>query len=603
MNRYYTLAASLLLATTLVAQQSAEMAEEPPVNPVLDALNEIITEQRNLYTGTSEFDSLFIPRAKVIEANQLDSGVLEVVFNETMGQRKWDQQSAEQLEVVLLQELHQKRPEFNKFNDLDLNIAYNFTANYKVFPIEEWMTNAEQIRERQLGVETPVMPLSKPVVQLPQYAGPSREAGLENRNFVISASHGWTWHFENRWQFQRARLYTIVEDLFPQSSINPFLIPMLENAGAVVWSTRERSYQTAEVIVDNTDNSVDHDFIQSGSWDVYEYKGWKGGRPAVLDEKTEPFRLGTALTARVSEEAVSSVQYVPFIPRTGEYPVYASWIQSRSNSDSVPIVINHAGGQTTVRVNQKVAGSTWVYLGTFPFEKGKSVESGSVRITTEGAALNEREGAATLVSADAVRFGSGMGNITVEDQISGKPRYAEGAKYSLQYAGAPYEFVTNMPTGEGHFGGDYNQDILTRGEYPNWLQGNPNGPNAARSHQGLGVPVDAMVSWHTDAGGEADGIIGTLMLYQYLDDQGNETFPDGRSRWLNRDLSVYIMDEFIRTIRSEFSSNWPRRDLREVGFGEIRRPNTPSVIIELLSHHNFNDMKYGVDPRFKKATA
>lgn len=588
------------LNAPLYAQSPAEKTVEKPVDPLIAALNQIIKEQRQASTGKSEFDWLFVPRCEVKEAILGADGTLEIVFNETTGQRKWDAESIQQLKDVLLTELQKALPN-STINQLKLGIAYDLTANYKVYPIEEWATNAAQVRARQQGIANPVPPLSKPVVQTPDYPGPDRSQGLLNKNFVISASHGWTWHFENRWQFQRARVYTIVEDLFPQSSTNPFLIPMLENAGANVWSTRERSYQTAEVIVDNSDNSRDHEFQETGPWSLYEYKGWKGGRPAVLTERDEPFKMGTALSIDLTDETSGTLRYTPFIPRSGTYPVYASWIQSASNSDSVPFKINHAGGQTTVRVNQKVAGSTWVYLGDFAFQKGKSPELGSVEITTVGAEKNAQ--GPTRVSADAIRFGGGMGNIAVEDQISGKPRYAEAAKYYLQYAGAPYDIVTNKPAGEGHFGGDYNQDITTRGEYANWLQGNPNGPNGFRSHPGLGVPVDAMVSWHTDAGGEADGIVGTLMLYQLLDDENDETFPDGRSRWLNRDLSVYIMDEYIRTIRSEFSSNWPRRDLREVGFGEIRRPNTPSVIIELLSHHNFNDMKYGTDPRFKKATA
>lgn len=599
---FLTIPTALFIAGSLAAQPQGEAVSEAPKNPLLDALNQIVVEQRSAYTGTSEFDALFTPRAKVIEATPLENGSLEIVFDSSMGQRSWNAESAAALEAVVLQELSKKVSD-SSYNDLELAIAYGNTASYDVLKIGEWFTTPEQVRKRQEAVQTPVAPLTKPVLQTPDYAGPERTEGLVNKNFVISPSHGWTWHFENRWQLQRARVYTIVEDLFPQSSVNPFLIPMLENAGAVVWSTRERSYQTAEVIVDNAGNYSDHDFIQSGTWQIYEYKGWQGGRPAALNERDEPFRKGNALTAQITDGQISSAQYVPFIPETGDYPVYASWIQSGQNSDSVPIIINHAGGSTTVRVNQRVAGSTWVYLGTFPFTKGKSAETGSVTVTTEGAALHENNEVKTSISADAIRFGGGMGNIAVEDQVSGKPRYAEAAKYYLQYAGAPYEFVTNVPTGEGHFGGDYNQDIVSRGEYPNWLQGSPNGLNAARDYEGLGVPVDAMVSWHTDAGGEEDGIIGTLMLYQIEDNAGKPFFPDGRSRWLNRDLAVYIMDEYTRTIRSEFSSTWPKRDLRKVGFGEIRRPNTPSVIIELLSHHNFNDMKYGNDPRFKKATA
>lgn len=51
--------------------------------------------------------------------------------------------------------------------------------------------------------------------------------------------------------WQRPRLFCTTEDLFTQSIVVPYLIPMLENAGAVVFTPRERDWQRNEVIVDN----------------------------------------------------------------------------------------------------------------------------------------------------------------------------------------------------------------------------------------------------------------------------------------------------------------------------------------------------------------
>ena len=53
----------------------------------------------------------------------------------------------------------------------------------------------------------------------------------------------------DRWEWQRA--YLPDQDLYTQSYVLPFLVPMLENAGANVLLPRERDCQTAEVIVDN----------------------------------------------------------------------------------------------------------------------------------------------------------------------------------------------------------------------------------------------------------------------------------------------------------------------------------------------------------------
>lgn len=76
--------------------------------------------------------------------------------------------------------------------------------------------------------------------------------GLDNRHIALWQSHGQ--YFKNdkgEWGWQRPRLFCTTEDLFTQSFILPYVIPMLENAGANVFTPRERDTQKNEVIVDN----------------------------------------------------------------------------------------------------------------------------------------------------------------------------------------------------------------------------------------------------------------------------------------------------------------------------------------------------------------
>lgn len=76
--------------------------------------------------------------------------------------------------------------------------------------------------------------------------------GLEGRHIALWQSHGKVYRNErNEWRWQRPRLFCTTEDLFTQSFVVPYLIPMLENAGAVVFTPRERDWQRHEVIVDN----------------------------------------------------------------------------------------------------------------------------------------------------------------------------------------------------------------------------------------------------------------------------------------------------------------------------------------------------------------
>ena len=112
-------------------------------------------------------------------------------------------------------------------------------------------------------------------------------------------------------------------------------------------------------------------------------------------------------------------------------------------------IVYHKGEATEFSVNQRMGGGTWVYLGTFDFDKGCN-EFNRVVCTNKAS----RRG---VVTTDAVRFGGGMGNIERGGYTSGLPRCLEGARYYAQWAGAPYK-VYGGRKGEN----DYADDINTR---------------------------------------------------------------------------------------------------------------------------------------------
>lgn len=105
-----------------------------------------------------------------------------------------------------------------------------------------------------------------------------------------------------------------------------------------------------------------------------------------------------------------------------------------------------------------MGGGTWVYLGTFDFDRGCN-EFNRVICTNQ----SSKRG---IVTTDAVRFGGGMGNIEREGNLSELPRCLEGARYYAQWAGAPYKVYSGR---EGK--NDYADDINTRSLMTNWLGG------------------------------------------------------------------------------------------------------------------------------------
>ena len=77
-------------------------------------------------------------------------------------------------------------------------------------------------------------------------------AGLDGRHIALWQSHGRYYYADKDfWKWQRPLLYCTVEDLLTQSFVVPFLMPMLENAGALVYTPRERDWQVNSVVVDN----------------------------------------------------------------------------------------------------------------------------------------------------------------------------------------------------------------------------------------------------------------------------------------------------------------------------------------------------------------
>lgn len=542
------------------------------------------------------WDAPIPPRVQVTDVIVSDT-LVGIRFNASMAERAWTEEHRVKMESEIRRILTGKTP-------ADAQIRLSIED----MDFQEYVTSRAGVQRRQLERTAAVAQPEHPLVRNTDYPGPPPVRGLLGRHLVIAASHGWTYsNNARRWEYQRCRLFTTVEDLYTMSYANPFLMPMLERAGAVVFSERERDFQTAEVIVDNDGAMKPSEFRTLGTWtSTTEGTGWRGGLPHPLAETTEPFRLGTALQAQVApadSPTSTAAVYVPFFPRPGRYAVYVSWTSSADHSPAVPVSVHHAGGSTRFLVNQQMGGNTWIFLGFFEFKAGATESTGCVVIHATGAEISSAAragGRPTLVSADAVRFGGGMGNIAPEGLVSYHPRYAESARYWTQYAGAPADLVYLHDVEGGRFGVDYDRDVITRPEWINYLHGAPNGPNKDTSHPGLGVPIDAALAWHTDAGISPNGLIGTLSIYRIRDHRGQDNFPDGRSRWLNRDLAALVQEEISRAAEGNFTSTWRRRQLMHGNYGEARRPNVPTMLLELLSHQNFNDMKYGNDPRFKR---
>lgn len=416
--------------------------------------------------------------------------------------------------------------------------------------------------------------------------------GLLGRHLVVWASHGRYYDIgEGKWQWQRPLLFGTTEDLFTQTIVVPYLIPMFEHAGSVVFTPRERDWQWREAIVDNDANASITNYREEGIRHPWQDAGVPGfaNRRGVYSDGENPFTMGTVRMARTTGKRhhQSLVHYQPTIPKRGSYAVYVSYASLPNSVDDAHYTVCHRGTKTEFLVNQQMGGGTWVYLGTFEFDEGCNANN-YVMLSNQ----SEHDG---VVTTDAIRFGGGMGNIERGGQLSGYPRALEGARYWAQWAGMPYS-VYSSKNGTN----DYGDDINARSLMLNYLAG---GSYTHPDSIGLHVPFEVSLAVHSDAGFHADGksVYGSLAICT-TNNNGRYTLGDGQPREKSKTLAHDILENLRKDLGQQYGQ-WTTRDLYDRNYSETRNPEVPSIIIETLSHQSFPDMRFGQDPNFRFSIA
>ncbi|MBQ5623681.1 MAG: xanthan lyase [Alistipes sp.] len=423
--------------------------------------------------------------------------------------------------------------------------------------------------------------------------------GLSGRHIALWQSHGrYFEQKENIWRWQRSRLWETVEDLYTQSYVLPYLVPMLENAGANVLLPRERDTQKNELIIDNDES------LASGRYQEQNGKAkWESGGVGFAHKREyyltgqNPFKDGTArVVESVDSGKESLAEWYGSVAQDGRYAVYVSYesFGDKSAKDA-KYTVYHKGGESHFAVNQSMGGSMWVYLGHFEFSAGE--EALLVSLSNVSSTKGKK------ISADGVKIGGGYGNVArivgehlrkddieYEPMVSEYPRFCEGARYWLQWSGFEEDVYTPKENKD-----DYKDDYMSRAHWVNALMG---GSERLPKEKGKNIPLDLAFAFHSDAGVRLnDDIIGTLGIYYTKDNKGR--FVGGADRYLSRNLTDLVMTQIVGDIRSKYEPNWNRRGMWNRSYYEARVPSVPTMLLELLSHQNFADMRYGNDPRFK----
>lgn len=292
------------------------------------------------------------------------------------------------------------------------------------------------------------------------------------------------------------------------------------------------------------------------------------GANVMMPRERDVHSYGFIIDSHKTSE--SSYSWSSHISESGDYAVYVSYEHNDKNTSAAEYTIYHAGGSTKYVVNQRIGGYPWVYLGTHHFNVGNVV----IRLRrTEG------------VVAGSIKIGGGIGQ-------SGFPQFAECARYWLEAAKVPY-YVYGYKRGEN----DYTDDLYSRGRWVNYLS---YGEQADTLTKGLGIPIDLAFAFHTDAGVRLnDSIVGTLVIMTDRNSKNKRILANGMNRMTSMSLADSVQTQICHDLRSLHTPEWTRRKLHNKSYCETRVPEVPCMLLELLSHQNFSDMRYGLDPQFR----
>ncbi|MEJ7730750.1 MAG: N-acetylmuramoyl-L-alanine amidase [Polyangiaceae bacterium] len=373
------------------------------------------------------------------------------------------------------------------------------------------------------------------------------------------------------WRTQRPTTHGIVEDLVSAETVSQYLLPYLRNMGAYVVPVRDPGFQTSLAIVDDGSATLEGTLDELPTpADV----GW-GELPLPITDSTSPFDVGTTRLFAAGASSTGRLVYAPSIPEAGFYDVFVSYLQGPDRAPDARYVVSHAGGESTYLVDQRRHGTSWVHLGRHWFDAGAPPERASVALHGDSAEPG------TVISADAVRFGSGSGMIDRGGGPNDRPMWENACRYHAQLSGAPASVFDAIDT-------DFNDDVAARSRFAKW------------DHE---PGEDAVyVAWHSNAPSPARG----TQSYSY----GPNGPPSPLSQFSgitgSRELQDAVHGQLMDDLRAGWDPAWPDAGRYTAWFGELNPYNNdemPSTLIEVAYHDTAADADALREPRWRSIAA
>ncbi|OQP62580.1 hypothetical protein A3860_28225 [Niastella vici] len=415
------------------------------------------------------------------------------------------------------------------------------------FVLEPAIEKYEAVKNNDPYPDKPGLEAAPNARIFPGAGQPASAGALSGKTVWLSPGHGW----QNTgtglgFLTQRGTSNQLVEDFTTAETVDYYLLNYLINAGANVWSVRERDMNPAEIIVNNDDGAPA--YTETGTWNSGTIAGYGG----------------TYRTAAASSCGTATAVFTPTVATSGLYWVSVRYISGVNRATDVHYAIKHAGGTTQFTINQEIHGDTWVYLGQFYFFAG-----GNYNVTIS----NQSADSTQAIVADAIRLGGGIGqtpDCLNGGAASGRPRFEEAARQYARFQGHP----------------PCREDVTVRPIYTEW-----------ELSKGLTSEISnaVFVSFHTNAGG---GTGTESYRYNGLGSSQPNITPGSTQ------LRDSIHKQIITDLRAGWRSTWTDRGVKTSNLGELRELHTiPGTLIELAFHDHVRDAADLREPEFRRMAA
>ena len=110
--------------------------------------------------------------------------------------------------------------------------------------------------------------------------------------------------------------------------------------------------------------------LNGGQWNLlgtYTFNSGTSYKVDLSDQVTAGKVAADAIYIAGTGAPTDTFTWTPAFPSAGTYQVYARWPASSGNTGAAQYTVTRDGGTSTVTLNQKQNGSTWVLLGSYNF--------------------------------------------------------------------------------------------------------------------------------------------------------------------------------------------------------------------------------------------